>query len=325
MKKWFAIGIACVVFWFGASTSAALAADHVKVVVNNKQLSFDVPPKIENGRVLVPIRFIAEELGANIEKWDPTTGSIHISLDNVEVELTLGSKIGYVNEETLDLDAPPRTTNGRTMVPLRFVSEALGAGVKFYGDSNTIFIISQDYISELTEKLNTITSSAPHDKVHELVGGEFRNWVPLLSMHNAIANPINTYSLYNIWFPEKETKQFAIRIINRMRSGDRMMYSQPWLDSSPAPIDDLIVFIDISPKEVSILWVGSLTNRKDKISIPFSNEQIDRQLKAILDDEWGYIKTVGEKPKFDKNLSGYTFLPWSGFIPLERFYPEFRE
>lgn len=98
------------------------------VIVNGKQLEFDVNPVIKDGRTLVPLRDIFENLGATVE-WDSKTRTITAKSGENEVVLTIGSKTAAINGTEIDLETPPQIINGKTLVPLRFVSEALGANV----------------------------------------------------------------------------------------------------------------------------------------------------------------------------------------------------
>lgn len=112
-----------------------------KVVLDDKQLSFDVPPMIDKGRVLVPMRAIFEALGANIA-WNGKTQTVTGTKGNTKIELVIGGA-AYKNGQKIALDVPARIVDSRTMVPLRFVSEALGAKVEWDGTTKTVTILSQ--------------------------------------------------------------------------------------------------------------------------------------------------------------------------------------
>jgi phosphate transport system substrate-binding protein len=105
----------------------AQAAD-VTVIVNGENLSFDAPPQIVQDRVLVPMRAIFEKLGASI-LWDGDTQTVTANKDGTEISLTIGKETASVNYNLVPLDVPAMIVNDRTMVPLRFISESLGAGV----------------------------------------------------------------------------------------------------------------------------------------------------------------------------------------------------
>jgi competence protein ComEC len=109
------------------------------VFMNEKQLSFEVPPVIENNRTLVPLRAIFEVLGAQVS-WNGDTNTITAVKGDTTITLQIGNTIAYKNGQPLVLEVPPKTINNRTLVPLRFVSEALGAQVTWEEASQSIHI-----------------------------------------------------------------------------------------------------------------------------------------------------------------------------------------
>lgn len=96
-----------------------------------------VYPVIKNGRAMIPVRFISENFGAKVD-WDGTTRTVTADMDGKSVRLTLGSKKIIINNKESALDVPAQSINGRTMIPLRALVEALGKNV-FY-DKNVIII-----------------------------------------------------------------------------------------------------------------------------------------------------------------------------------------
>jgi len=105
-----------------------IQARHLAVVLDGDPLYGKVRPVIRNGRVLVPYRAVAEALGATVH-WDAARRTVTLAADGVSVELGIGTAAAFVNGVEFGLDAPPELVAGRTMVPLRFVGEALGAQV----------------------------------------------------------------------------------------------------------------------------------------------------------------------------------------------------
>ena len=100
----------------------------------------DVAPVIRNDRTMLPIRFIAEALGAEVA-WDDSLDKVIITKDDLEIEIYIGSAVAFVNGETVDLDSPAFIENDRTYLPLRFVAENLGAEVIWNGAERTVTII----------------------------------------------------------------------------------------------------------------------------------------------------------------------------------------
>ena len=109
------------------------------VVLNNKILGFDVPPIIEDGSTLVPMRFLFEQMGADVE-WNSETQTATATLDNTVVTFSIDNINAEVNKTSATMDVPARLINGKTMVPLRFLSENMGYTVEWDADSRTAII-----------------------------------------------------------------------------------------------------------------------------------------------------------------------------------------
>jgi N-acetylmuramoyl-L-alanine amidase len=100
------------------------------VILDGKQLNFDVAPIIENDRTLVPLRAIFEAVGAHVE-WDGATNTVTAVRDGKKVVLTIGSKQPTVDGQIWPLDVPAKIVKDRTLAPLRFVGEAFGGKVEW--------------------------------------------------------------------------------------------------------------------------------------------------------------------------------------------------
>jgi branched-chain amino acid transport system substrate-binding protein len=110
--------------------------------LNGLPLTSDVAPEIINGRTFVPVRLIAETYGATVD-WIPASRTVTIKLGDVEVDLTIGSKEAIVGSGTQLLEAAPYIKAGRTMVPVRLISEAFGLSVYYDSQARSISIKSQ--------------------------------------------------------------------------------------------------------------------------------------------------------------------------------------
>lgn len=107
--------------------------------INGNRIELDAPPFTENGRTLVPLRFIGEAFGAAIE-WDASTKTVTYTLGSTSIIVVIGSPVAIVNQEKKTLDVPPKLVNGRTFVPLRFISESFGASVIWEAATKKIYI-----------------------------------------------------------------------------------------------------------------------------------------------------------------------------------------
>ena len=120
---------------------SAPAHTGIMIRVNKDMLAADSPPVIDQGRVLVPYRAIAEALGADIS-WDQETRTVTLSLGENKIQLKTGSSTALVNDQPANLEMPARTINERTYVPLRFISQSLGAEVNWDDETKTVSIMT---------------------------------------------------------------------------------------------------------------------------------------------------------------------------------------
>lgn len=134
-QRWLVLSLLSLLF------STGVSAQGISVQLDGRNLYFDQPPAMIDGRLLVPLRGIFEALSADV-LYDGATRSIKATKGNTVVQLQLGSRTALIDGRTVYLDVPADTVGGRTMVPLRFVSESLGADVKWNGASKTVIIAS---------------------------------------------------------------------------------------------------------------------------------------------------------------------------------------
>lgn len=133
------------------------ATNDIKVTYDGKEIEFDVQPIIENDRVMVPMRQIFEEFGAKV-KWDSETQTITSKKKSKTITMTIGSTDMTKNEETYTFDTAPEIKEGRTLVPIRAVSDLLGLNVEWDSDSQSVIITTPpDDASENLWEENTGT------------------------------------------------------------------------------------------------------------------------------------------------------------------------
>ena len=139
-------------------TMTASANGEISVFVNGNKLSFDVPPQTVNDRTMVPLRAIFESLGATVE-WFEETRTVKATLGDKVISLTLDSNLMYVNESTVTLDAPAFETGGRTLVPVRAISEAFGATVGWEEETKTVSITTVKAPLNKTDAFNNVKNT----------------------------------------------------------------------------------------------------------------------------------------------------------------------
>ncbi|MBI2874675.1 MAG: hypothetical protein HYY09_06275 [Firmicutes bacterium] len=133
----------------------------IEVLIGSAKLALEVPPLIEQGRTLVPMRAILEAVDAKVA-WDAKTRTVTASKQGITLILTIGNGSALVNGKETPLDVPARILEGRTLVPLRFVSENLGERVTWNPETRTISIKRDEAI---------LQGSTPAEGVVEGDGG----------------------------------------------------------------------------------------------------------------------------------------------------------
>ena len=117
-----------------------------RVELNGNPVAFDVAPFQVADRTMVPMRAIFEALGAQV-LWNDSTQTVTATKDGTDVQLTIGETNALVNGRNIVLDVPAMIRRGSTMVPLRFVSESLGANVG-WSEANQLVSITTNGIPD---------------------------------------------------------------------------------------------------------------------------------------------------------------------------------
>ncbi len=111
----------------------------ISVRVGGDLLEFDVPPVVINDRTMLPMRSIFEALDAQIT-WDEGTNTVTAVKNDKNISLTIGNKIAKVDGLVKEMEVPPILKDDRTLVPVRFISEALNSKVDWDADNNLVDI-----------------------------------------------------------------------------------------------------------------------------------------------------------------------------------------
>lgn len=116
-----------------------MTVDSLSASILGENVTLAAPPTIRDGRTLVPVRFVSESLGATV-LWDGETRMIDILDGTNKITLQVDSKKVTVNGVEKELDVPATIIGGSTMVPIRFVSENLGASVSWNQEKREITV-----------------------------------------------------------------------------------------------------------------------------------------------------------------------------------------
>ncbi|MGC5328733.1 stalk domain-containing protein [Brevibacillus sp. SYSU BS000544] len=171
LKKTLAIALAFMLLPTVASgvSAATQPKSDIQVVYNAKSIVFpDQKPVIKNSRTLVPIRPIAEGLGFKVD-WDSKTQTVGIAKASSTVNLVINQKTAKRNGQAITLDTPAQIINGRTMVPVRFIAEALSYQVNWNASEQKVLISDQKPDQKLYASLeNVALTNAEADKQYNV-------------------------------------------------------------------------------------------------------------------------------------------------------------
>ncbi|HTQ08912.1 MAG TPA: copper amine oxidase N-terminal domain-containing protein [Fimbriimonadaceae bacterium] len=127
-----------------AAACAAVAYGQIQVRVDGTDVNFpNAQAQYIDGRVLVPLRGVFQQLGAQVN-WDRYTQTITATKGDRRVRLTIGKRTATIDGSPVQVDVPPMIMQGTTMVPIRFVSEALGAQVRWDDAQQLVSINTMD-------------------------------------------------------------------------------------------------------------------------------------------------------------------------------------
>lgn len=150
MKKifnWKAVVLLAIIVMMVNISPAAYAESPIKILIDGKEIKAEPEAFIKNDRTLVPIRVIAEGLGAEVT-WDNDNRTVHISKEDMHVALPIDSHlIQYTldNETMYNLsDVASIIKDDRTFVPIRVISNALGVGIDWDNNKRAVIIDSSE-------------------------------------------------------------------------------------------------------------------------------------------------------------------------------------
>ena len=127
---------------FGSAVSGVelkMTVGKTDYTLNGEQKTMDVAPIIINSRTMLPVRYVAEALGAEIA-WDGATSTATLTTADTVIVITVGAATATVNGESVTLDSPAVIVSDRSFMPVRFVAETLGGTVAWDGATSTATI-----------------------------------------------------------------------------------------------------------------------------------------------------------------------------------------
>ena len=243
----------------------------IRVYLDGMWLDKGVTPVIRNGYTLLPIRSIAEAMGADVQ-WDETTRTTTLIRAGDEIKLTIGENIAVINGEEVPLEVGAALINGMTMLPLRFVAERFSQIVGYSPEERAIYIAEDMSFDE---------------------DGDFVQWMlgcgAILAKVNDL-DPLYIGMTHRAWGLSSEYKTtYSSNPLSKSRG--RRMLSGSWDCSSREELVELIVKMTLAGHNESFLYDVELINM---LSDKEYNELLG-ELQGIDKFMWPYVKAMGEK------------------------------
>lgn len=160
------------------------SADPITLIINGKTIESKMSPIIIDSRTLVPARAVFEELGATVS-WVEETQKIFISLEENLILLTVNSNEANINGEIKVVEVPPKIVNDSTMIPLRFVAEALNFDISWNGNERIASISSKQEQTTQTEA--TTTQPTENTTVETKTNEETTSQIPTESTQTEVS------------------------------------------------------------------------------------------------------------------------------------------
>lgn len=135
----------------GASGEIVMTIGNKIAYVDGAADEITASPIIIDGRTMLPARFVAESMGADVA-WDSVKKEVTITKEGIKMVLGMGQKTVYVNSRPITLDAPVTNKNGSTYTPLRFIVETLGGTVDWLQSTKQVVIYKNVSVADVLTK-----------------------------------------------------------------------------------------------------------------------------------------------------------------------------
>lgn len=161
---------------FSFAVGEVVANTKVQLMVNGVVIEPDTPAQIVHDRTFVPVRFVAENLGANVQ-WDENSRTVTIIKDDQTIHLVIGQKHITVNGKVEQMDVAPYIDGIRTMVPIRFVSDCLGSRIGWQPQTRTAVI---------SDPLHVVVNDSPFDIERAAINYNGEYYYPVFEIAHAL-------------------------------------------------------------------------------------------------------------------------------------------
>ncbi|MDN4081199.1 copper amine oxidase N-terminal domain-containing protein [Paenibacillus polymyxa] len=273
------------VFFFVLTFQSWAIADAAKPIsvnavnVNGKFIATDVSPIIKDGRVLVPIRTLAS-LGVTYQ-WDSKSQSALITKGKDQIKLTANKKEAFKNNQAVQVDVPVQMTQGRILVPIRFVSENFGYKANYEKIRSILFIQDSNYKVDQESLQAEDLQTARQAAISLPVQSSFKS---LSSLEKPGANEDYGYA-----FPRGDSSRYMYsnnvgHTVVEIKNG---VAKAVWQFTEGNGLDDIVSSAGQRPSYNYVEWVTDI--------MMFNDE--NGNIKAVYKDDKGQQKDLSVKAK----------------------------
>jgi|BioPla2DNA2_1021312.scaffolds.fasta_scaffold02819_6 uncharacterized protein YkwD len=290
--------------------------DEIKVTINGFLVEFsDVKPIIINGRTLVPVRGVFENLNAHV-RWFEDKKSVLIMKEALQIYFFINDTEVSVNQKRFTLDVPATIINGRTMVPLRFISEALGAEVSWDAKSRTVEISVPHYPFAYTKAISLdLLNEKYQNNIQWLIGA------PVGYVEHILGKPdridLSRYGFEWYIYNSDLEKYLMVGVKNKTVVG---LYS----NSKHYKINESIGY-NTPREEVHELFnlpMGSIVKGNGRYTIGIKNTEDGEPEYEMFDVERRYYATIFYDIHNEGRVTSYMIIDYATEYSLESYYGE---
>lgn len=281
----------------------------------------ETPPYTKNGRTMVPVRIISERFGALVG-WNGEKQEVSIKKGDKEIILNLGSDTAYVNGEAIKLDAAPEEIGGRTMVPIRFISENLGMKVKYIASTEHVFITDEDAVMTVNGVdifADTFISLLPNIGV-DINDDSLEMFLPqAIDLIGSVYAAASYYQNKGEKLIVDESESFKSIVEEYNNIEEKIFLVSPFIDAIECDsfITNLLrIKISVEDFDSAQKWYAENYMSAKHILVAFEG-RTKAEAKKIIDDVYkkakagsdfdSLIEKYGEDPGMEAYPEGYTF------------------
>lgn len=272
------------------SSSSFATSQEITLSVNGSIIPTDVNPIAVNGRTLVPIRAVSENLGAKVG-WINELQEVTLRFNklNTVIKMKVGSTLLEKDGKILKMDVAPQAINNRTMVPIRFISETLGFEVLWNNKTRTVDVISKDlegvnekivFEDERFEDIIRKEINKPRGDIYKADVEGIKHLYPAFDTIYSIKGIENLTNLKTLEIHKNNIRDLTpisnLENLSTLSIGDNPI-------SDLSPLNNLTNLVDLQMFRINTNNINSIKNLENLIHLKISGNSIENieALKAL--------------------------------------------